>query len=237
MLPGNGTGRSGQGRRCKCGVRQITRREAERRGISERPEIERVQHYNQRLDVTIEGPRGVDPAWVGNPGKTRQQNLDRYMEGRLTSAPADVMRAAARDMAQSWRMVRLFENQARGKTPVAMMPGWIAEQLQRRSHVITIDNHHAGKGKTGRGETEPRHSDLNVEDYVLLQTILDFGTVFLDRRKNAVRAEMIINGEAWRVVVIKNQVRTFFRKDRAIITQARRTAEYDEVEIKMPGGA
>jgi len=46
----------------------------------------------------LQEPEGIDPAWNCNPGKNRQQNLDRALAGKLKAMPADLAEVAIRDM-------------------------------------------------------------------------------------------------------------------------------------------
>lgn len=63
-MPPNGWG-------CKCRVRQVSEREAERRGVSRSPTIERMPWTNPRTGATRLVPKGIDPGWDTNPGKAR----------------------------------------------------------------------------------------------------------------------------------------------------------------------
>jgi SPP1 gp7 family putative phage head morphogenesis protein len=55
---------------CKCGVRQLTRAEAERRGVSPDPVEELVPWLNKRTGETIKVPKGIDPGWDTKPRTT-----------------------------------------------------------------------------------------------------------------------------------------------------------------------
>lgn len=62
---------------CKCRVRQVSAREAERRGGPSRaPEVTTREWVNKRTGEVVEVPRGIDPGWDTNPGAV----------GRLTQA-------------------------------------------------------------------------------------------------------------------------------------------------------
>jgi len=124
-MPPNGWG-------CKCHVRQITRAEAERRGIAEAPERRTVDHVNDRTGQVREVPVGIDPGWDVNPGRERARNAADWLQGRL-DAPAETYaaerfraaaaRAAAEDVTGSWRFRRAFETPAReGERPADAVP-------------------------------------------------------------------------------------------------------------------
>ena len=61
---------------CKCFVRAVTAREAERLGgASRRPRLQRRPWKNTRTGKTERIPRGIDPGWDYNPGKNRTRGL------------------------------------------------------------------------------------------------------------------------------------------------------------------
>jgi len=89
---------------CKCGVRQITRREAERRGYDPAagaPPVEMRSWRNKRTGETVKVPKGIDPGWHTNPGFTRGRNLAELVEGRLERLPVEARRAAVADLVAS----------------------------------------------------------------------------------------------------------------------------------------
>ena len=58
---------------CKCRVRQVSRREAERLGgATERPASPPVEWTNKRTGKVHRVPRGIDPGWDYNPGLERR---------------------------------------------------------------------------------------------------------------------------------------------------------------------
>ncbi|MEO0682534.1 MAG: phage minor head protein, partial [Pseudomonadota bacterium] len=65
-MPPNGWG-------CKCHVRQISRSEAERRGLIDAPKIPDVEVENSRTGEVRRVPQGIDPCWDTNPGLERSR--------------------------------------------------------------------------------------------------------------------------------------------------------------------
>ena len=181
-MPPNGWG-------CKCHVRQITAQEAGRRGIVREVNIPR---RTVRDPVTLKPrdlPAGLDPAWSSNPGKDRLRNAEAFLEGRLAAlarrpgpdasprarALADELgpamtRAAARDVALSWRVQRLPEGPKTARAPVAMAPAPIAENLGAGSRVVSLSGASAAKviGKHG----------VTGEDLARLTGLLEQGPLF-----------------------------------------------------------
>ena len=147
-MPPNGWG-------CKCHVRQITAQEAARRGIVREVNIPR---RTVRDPVTLKPrdlPAGLDPAWSSNPGKDRLRNAEAFLEGRLEAlarrpgpdaslrartladelGPA-MTRAAARDVALSWRVRRIHDGGAPGSAPVAVLTTAAAQRLGAETTVV-----------------------------------------------------------------------------------------------------
>jgi len=115
-MPPNGWG-------CKCWVRQVTKREAERRGIAVTPDIPDRIWTNERTGDRRIVPQGIDPGWERNPGKLRLQNMEALLKDRLAAIPEPVRRAALKDIASSWRLMRLATDpSAVGNVPVAILP-------------------------------------------------------------------------------------------------------------------
>ena len=81
---------------CKCRVRQVSKREAQRRGgVTERPPYDPVEWTNKRTGEVQTVDRGLDPAWAGNPGVNRARVLNRTHWLRRSTPPTrDLARAA-----------------------------------------------------------------------------------------------------------------------------------------------
>lgn len=137
-MPPNGWG-------CKCWVRQITRAEAERRGVSEAPTVPTRDYENKRTGEVRPVPAGIDPGWDRNPAKLRRQGVDRILAGKLEAMTEDMRRAAIADIATSWRVERLLAGQAPGAAPIAALPPALAEELGSASHVVMMGAEYGDK--------------------------------------------------------------------------------------------
>ncbi|MFV0475339.1 MAG: phage minor head protein [Pikeienuella sp.] len=188
-FPPNGWG-------CKCHVRQITAREAERRGISEEPAMQWREWRNPRSGEVRRVPRGVDPAWAGNPGKARMANLDAHLAGRLEGADPAVARAAIFDMATSWRARRIHEGSASGAVPVAMLSESAAEALGAKTRVALYSSETAEKERR-------KHGDAALDLLALTQEAFDGPDVFPDDRSRVAFVE--VRGKLWRIVLKATQ--------------------------------
>ena len=121
-MPPNGWG-------CKCHVRQITRREAASRGISETPDIGTRPVRNKATGEVVQVPDGIDPGWQRNPGFLRAQAAERHLQGRLIDATPAVRRAALADIAGSWRVREMLAGRATGSVPIGVLDDGIATAL------------------------------------------------------------------------------------------------------------
>lgn len=96
-MPQNGWG-------CKCRVRQIGEAEAARRGgVDNAPLVPLRAWRNSRTGEVLQVPQGLDPAWATNPGRNRQQNLDRMLADKLAALPSDLREVAVKDLRASGR--------------------------------------------------------------------------------------------------------------------------------------
>lgn len=137
-FPPNGWG-------CKCHVRQITRREAEARGISESPAIPTREVFNQRTGELRQVPSGIDPGWESNPGLTRQRHVEQLLAGRLDAADPAIRQVAVRDIATSWRARRVLEGRAGGSVPIAVLPDEIVERIGAGTSIVQMTDTYGDK--------------------------------------------------------------------------------------------
>ena len=137
-MPPNGWG-------CNCWVRQLTRAEAERRGVSAAPEVPAREMINERTGESRMVPAGIDPGWERNPGKLRQDALEKLLDGRLATASEGIARAAVRDMATSWRVQRLLQGTAGGKVSVAILPPDIGADIGTQARFVKITDDYGRK--------------------------------------------------------------------------------------------
>lgn len=150
---------------CRCWVRQLTRPAAEAAGIDEAPRIPDREVQNRRTGEVRRVPVGIDPGWDRNPGKLRARNAEAFLAGRLDGAEPDIARAAARDIAGSWRVARLLDGSATGQAPVAMLPAAAADRLGASARAVMLDTATARQlTDDGIGQTELDRLDALLHD-------------------------------------------------------------------------
>ena len=187
-FPPNGWG-------CKCHVRQITRREAESRGVSESPNIPTRQVYNSRTGELRQIPSGIDAGWETNPGLTRQRHAEQLLAGRLDAADPEIARVAARDMATSWRVQRIHDGTANGSVPIAMMPDELAQALGSNTRVVRYTDYTAAKSRR-------YHPEATAQTLAHIDRMLHHGTIYDRGRPNSVFVTERRDDGLW-VAVIK----------------------------------
>ena len=165
-FPPNGWG-------CKCHVRQITRREAETRGIGDSPNIPTRQVFNSRTGELRQIPSGIDPGWETNPGLTRQRHAEQFLAGRLDAVDPEIARVAARDMATSWRAQRIADGTASGMTPIAMLPDDLRDRLGSQTSVVRFSEQTAAKQRV-------EHPEIALPDYARIADIVYTAVVIRD---------------------------------------------------------
>lgn len=134
---------------CKCQVRQISAREAERLlgrapeagGLiykSEPPDLGPDQLFrNRRTGEITMIPPGIDPGWHTNPGLARASTLIQNLEARLADAPTSDALKIVKDLWQEpyTRLAPLLPEKT--WLPAGVSPR-LAEELAANSPVISI---------------------------------------------------------------------------------------------------
>jgi len=90
---------------CNCWVRQLTRAQAEARGVGTAPEIPLTEVVNTRTGETRMVPVGLDPGWDRNPGQLRVGASIDLLQAKASAAP-DAARVALRDLEDGWMAER-----------------------------------------------------------------------------------------------------------------------------------
>ena len=183
---------------CKCWVRQISRREAERRGgRSTRPEAQPVPRINKRTGEERMVDRGLDPSWATNPGQHRARVLAEGLHGRLQRADEQFARAAVRDVVDSpilagfLRQVRGFHKKrpaARGVSrPIEARIGEIPVAVVRAPTLKTLRAVPRARNAPSAvvrlspdtGLKQLKHEQLTVVHYRILPELIEHGEGFL----------------------------------------------------------
>ncbi|MEQ1671583.1 MAG: phage minor head protein, partial [Hyphomicrobium sp.] len=125
---------------CKCGVRQITKAEAEKLGWKkgDKPPVWPTRPFeNKRTGAIEDVPEGIDPGWHTNPAKSRFTMLDQMLSGKLDDIDPTMRAVALKDMTSNWLFRRMasgefYDIAAPWKTPdIATAVGHLSRDLQK----------------------------------------------------------------------------------------------------------
>ena len=189
-MPPNGWG-------CKCRVRQISKREAARRGYdgSPVPAIPRRQWKNTRTGKTESIPEGIDPGWNSNPGRARQNNLDAFLADKLEGLNYGMARTAALDLVSSNKFKEMQAGKATGNIPIAVFDEKAARSLGTESRVVLFEHSIARKMLT-------QHPD--IKDYSIVQKAIDQGQ-YHKQGKDRFALSMDYKDKSYRLVIAKGK--------------------------------
>ena len=178
-FPPNGWG-------CKCSVRQITRREAERLlGSTPDPEDENAIRYtsdpadfgmreyrNRRTGEVREVPVGIDPGWETNPGLTRTRTLVDRLQTELdtTAAAPGGSKDAGRIVEELWDdpFLKLAPDLGEVVSLPAGVNPKLAAALDASSPIVTIGSDVVREGM---------RSGLTIDDFAGLPRLVGSGAI------------------------------------------------------------
>lgn len=185
---------------CKCGVRQISRGEATRLGWAEgqtEPLVVREPWRNKRTGLTVMVPRGIDPGWDTNPGKSRGQNVSEFLYGKVNTMPANRQRVAIEDIVGSPILKAMLDgHMSKGSyLPVAQLGNRVVQAFEARSPLVRLSTDSV---QHILGEHTERV--LEVGDFRQALSVLSKPAAVI-RRGNAAAFLAAVDGVWWRAVI------------------------------------
>lgn len=97
IFPPNGYG-------CQCSVSQLTRRQAEREGISAEPQIEYVEVENPRTGQTVRVPKSIEPSFAHNHARKSGNLLELATEKHGTAFAQKLLQQREQWVSERYRM-------------------------------------------------------------------------------------------------------------------------------------
>lgn len=193
-FPPNGWG-------CKCWVRQVTRAEAMRRGVTPTFETPTKTFRRIRDDGRVERvqvPNGIDPGWQTNAGLNRSATLMRNLVDRLEEAGEPAARALMTDFWSGSTPEALARLGRRAFAPVAVAPARVRQELGAETSVVMVGSDALGAKveKHGAGSR-----GLKPADFGRVQDILDRGQLVQRADRRAVY--ILDDGSGWMQAVVK----------------------------------
>ncbi len=182
-FPPNGWG-------CKCHVRAVSKREAERLraqgAVSEvAPDDGEQEYVNQRSGEVLQVLKGIEPGWAYNPGASgRMEPVLLSLQQKLDRSDPGLARVTVRRMGE---VLSDWQRSPRGVFPL----GWLADSAPAigdlKSQVLVL-------GATSR------RADLSQDDWAQIQPALDEGVLLEDGKGRVTIVRLLQGGGA---VVIK----------------------------------
>ena len=166
-FPPNGWG-------CKCRVRQVSQREAERlkatgRHLTDAPPIGAREWTNKRTGEVLEVPDGIDPGFDINAGIARQTHIQNLITNKLNSANPDLAAATARELVNGPAFT-LFLKNPKGNYPVAALDGDLKTRLSASQNAVILSDQTLAKQRR-------HHPELTDTEYRLLPDVVNRGLV------------------------------------------------------------
>jgi len=187
-MPPNGWG-------CKCWVKQVTRAEAERKGVDPAPRLIPRKVLNKRTGEVREVPPGIDPGWERNPGKLRLKNMERLLVEKLAALPEDAARTAARDIATSWRAERMLEGRSTGAIPIAVLDRSLVDALGADVHVVQIRHDIAAK-------LRQKHPEVDTAALLAFTLAMESGPAAIENTGGKITLHVLVPGaKVWRLAI------------------------------------
>jgi hypothetical protein len=134
-----------------------------------------VSYSRLRDDGTrerVQVPKGIDPGWASNPGKSRSETLMQSLTGKLEQAGPDTARAALGDFWKGSTPAVVAKLPARVFAPVAITPAAVKTSLGALADVVMIS---ADTMATKLAKHAKGSRPLTPEDFGRVQHLLDKG--------------------------------------------------------------
>lgn len=166
-FPPNGWG-------CKCSVRQISQREAEKlladpAYTSDPGDFERRTTFvNRRTGQVTQEPVGIDPGWGVNPGLARAQTLVENLTAKLEAAGPEAARRVVEEWNASPTPQILLGIDRRLQMPVAVAPD-IQKTLGAKGAIVVTSNDTI---RTKAADTKARQR-IDAKDFAMVQEMVD----------------------------------------------------------------
>lgn len=212
---------------CRCTVRQLSARDAERLGgVSEAPATETRPWVNKRTGEELEVAEGIDPGWDYHVGRAadaarRDATLEEGLAGgatrglldKLAAARPDIAHAALREVVRSPDFARQLQTPTEA-LPVLRLPPAIAEAIGARNPVAVLSPQSLEKNLR-------EHPDLTPADYRQLPELGAAPDLVVKDRDLSIVIVRRENGPLWAAVkATETGLGTF-------VTSFRRTRESD----------
>ncbi len=167
-FPPNGWG-------CKCSVRQVSRREAERRGgPTSRPARNPEERLNRRTGEVQIVDKGIDPAWASNPGRARGRVLMENLNEKIERADYDLARSTVGSIING-PVFKAFRASPLGDLLGGILDRDVQVAVGAKTALVRFPDRimHKQDGRHPNPAQNPGHLDLTHDDYRNLPAIIE----------------------------------------------------------------
>jgi hypothetical protein len=174
---------------CHCIVVAVSERGLRRMGKSgpdTSPKLHWQEYINRKTGIVTKYPAGVDPGFVGNPGKA-------WMEGKQPPLKAPSMRPLDRpppvlappgQNAVAPEVLQTFLQAPKGAVQVGALDARLAKALGAKTAPVLLSGDTMAK-QFGELRGNPGHLDLSLADYAVLEDLIVHPELaFLHRGQN-----------------------------------------------------
>lgn len=159
------------GFRCRCGVRTLSARQVEKKGLTVETEMPKADMWTDPktgYEYFVHFP-GADKGFRGNPGKDWCAGLLALTTQRLEAAPPKLAAASVRSLVRGG--FEAWAEQPSGNFPLAVLKREDAAKIGGKGQVAVISAQTMLKQKK-------HHPELKLEDYALAQDAVEHGETY-----------------------------------------------------------
>ncbi len=185
---------------CGCIVQQLTRRQAERRGITPAAEAARLmgrrrRWINKRTGEVLSVTRGVTPGWDYHVGKQHMRGIAQSLESLLNVADQESAVRALREIVSSESLTDFLVAPERwGFFPIMILDQSLARRIGAKTRVMRLSAETLVKQRE-------RHPEITEADYRSLVDLgIDPDLVIQDGERTLV---LLRQGDNWLWVALK----------------------------------
>ncbi|MBS9781106.1 MAG: hypothetical protein KGV56_01285 [Gammaproteobacteria bacterium] len=186
-MPMNGWG-------CKCWVQNISKKNAEKIGISESPKIEYHDWHNKQTGRTHKVPKGIHPSFEYNVGKYRKEKQLAFVAQKMEAVAQHSPDRAAKTIHRlvSSNVFKQWLDKPQGYFPVALLAEKTAQKIQAKTRIVRLS------ADTMLKQVQ-HHPELTVSDY---RSIFYLSDIKLIKQQNENRVLIVyLQGEYYQAVI------------------------------------
>jgi hypothetical protein len=164
---------------CHCIVASVNDRGLARMGKAgpdTTPDLQWREYVNQKTGIVTRVPAGVDPGFVGNPGKAWAEHKQTLKTPAMKAlGPAPPVLASPGMKAVPSAVLRQFIEKPEGEIQVGTLPASLVETMKAKQPAVLLSANTMTKQLAN-------HADLSLRDYAALEFLLNEPSAVLENR-------------------------------------------------------